>query len=246
MVREWEVRFEKEIAAAPPAVWDTITKHSDGYLWPVEYEPRGGGAERGMTRGGGTVTVWEPARHFATEANGVDGEFNELDYRLEPLGAATRLRFTHRTRVPAREFDVQLDACRQHTTFYLHSLGQHACHFAGRSAAYVSADGPDASADGGFTRLKRALGLPDVPVAGEPVQLTPEGIDPIAGVVDYATGPFLGIRTADALLRLYGRDAWGWPAGIANHFFAAGADGEALQRAWSDWVAGVFSTERVA
>jgi hypothetical protein len=246
MVREWDVRFEKEIAAPPQAVWDTITRHSDGYVWPVEYEPRVGGAERGMTQGGGTVTVWEPARHFATEANGVEGEFNELDYRLEPLGEATLLRTSHRTRVPADEFDVQLDACRQHTAFYLHSLGQHACHFAGRSAVYVSADGPASSAQGGLARLREALGLPTVPVAGEPVHLTPQGLDPIDGVVDYAAGPFLGIRTQDALLRVYGRDAWGWPAGIAHHVFAEDADGEALQRAWSDWVAGVLGAARVA
>jgi hypothetical protein len=246
MMREWDVRFEREIAAAPQVVWDTITKHSDGYLWPVEYEPRVGGAERGMTQGGGTVTAWEPARHFATVANGVDGEFNELDYRLEPLGDATLLRTSHRTRVPAEEFDVQLDACRQHTALYLHSLGQHATHFAGRPAAYVSVDGPDSSADGGLARIRRALGLPDVPVAGEPVRLAPDGVDPIEGVVDFATGPFLGIRTADALLRVYGRDAWGWPAGVAHHFFAEDADGEALRATWSAWVAGAFSTERVA
>ena len=246
MVREFEVRIEKEYAAPPEAVWDTITKHSGGYVWPVEYEPRVGGTERGMTQGGGTVTVCEPARHFATEADGVDGEFNELDYRLEPLGAGTRLRYLHRTRVPAGEHDVQLDACRQHTALYLHTLGQHACHFAGRAAAYVSQDGPESSADGGFARITRALGLPDVPVAGEVVRLEPDGVDPIDGVVDFAAGPFVGIRTADALLRVYGRDAWGWPAGVAHHFFADGADGEALARTWSAWVAGVFSPERVA
>ena len=51
---------------------------------------------------------------------------------------------------------------------------------------------------------------------------------------------------ADALLRFYGRDRWGWPVGVAHHLFAPGADAAASERAWGDWVAGVFETERAA
>ena len=119
MVREWEVRWEGELPARPQDVWDAITQHADGYLWKIEYEPRVGGAERGLTAGGGTVTAWDPPHHFATRTRPEterDG-FNELDYVLEPLGAVTYLRYTHRCEVPAEDFDRQLDACRQHTTF---------------------------------------------------------------------------------------------------------------------------------
>ena len=83
-------------------------------------------------------------------------------------------------------------------------------------------------------------------MAGDPVRLEPAGLDPIDGVVDYATGAFLGVRSADALLRFYGRDRWGWPVGVAHHLFAPGADAAASERAWGDWVAGVFENERVA
>jgi hypothetical protein len=248
MVKEFEVRWEGELPASPQNVWDAITAHSDGYLWKIEYEPWVGGAERGLTSGGGTVTAWEPLRHFATrtrpetERDGV----NELDYRLEPLEAATYLRYTHRTAVPADDVDRQLAACRAHTTFYQHSLGQYACHFAGRQAAYVSVDGPASSAQGGFVALRRALGLADDVVAGDPVLLAPAGPAPIEGVVDYATGSFLGIRSADALYRLYGRDTWGWPVGVAHHLFADAVDAAEAERAWADWVAGVFERERVA
>lgn len=233
--------------AEPAAVWDAITRHMDGFLWKVEFEPWVGGAERGMTQGGGTVTAWEPERHFATRTRPEserDG-LNELDFRLEPLGPITYLRYTHRAAGPANEFEVQLSACRAHTAFYNHSLGQYACHVAGREAAYVSVDAPEPSAAGGFARLRRALGLPDDVVAGDPVVLRPDGMAPIHGVVDYATGPFLGIRSADALYRVYGRDAWGWPAGVAHHLFAADVDAEASQAAWGEWVAGVFQTQEV-
>jgi hypothetical protein len=244
MVKDFEVRWEGELPAPPPDVFAAITEHADGYLWNIEYEPRVGGAERGLTRTGGTVTAWEPPGHFATRVEGE--EFNELDYRLESHGPITYLRYRHRTAVPADDFDRQLDACRRHTTFYLHSLGQYACHFAGRQAAYVSVEGPEESADEGFAAVRRALGLPDDVVAGDPVRLTPDGLDPIDGVVDYATDRFLGIRTGDALYRVYGRDAWGWPVGLAHHLFGEDVDQAATERAWAEWVAGVFQTERVA
>jgi hypothetical protein len=248
MVKRFEVRWEGELPAAPQDVWDAVTEHADGFLWEVDFEPWVGGAERGLTAGGGTVTAWDPARHFATrtrpetERDGI----NELDYRLEALGPVTYLRYLHRCDVPADDFDRQLDACRRHTTFYLHSLGQYACHFAGRQAAYVSVEAPASSAEGGFVALRRALGLADDVVAGDPVRLEPAGLEPIDGVVDYATDTFLGVRSADALYRLYGRDTWGWPAGIAHHLFADDVDQAASERAWGDWVAGVFESERVA
>jgi hypothetical protein len=217
MQKPFEVRWEGELPAAPQQVWDAITKHPGGYLWPIAYEPRVGGAERGLTRTGGTVTAWEEPRHFATAT-----QDNELEYVLEPLGAISYLRYRHRTEVLAEEFDVQLAACRGHTTFYLHSLGQYACHFPGRQASYVSAD-----TKVGFAAVRRALGVPEDAVAGDPVRLAPFGIE---GVVDYATGPFLGIRSADALYRLYGRDAWCWPAGIAHHQFG-------VVHEWTEWAA---------
>ena len=101
MVKEFEVRWEGELPARPQDVWDAITQHADGYLWRIEYEPWIGGAERGLTATGGTVTAWDPPHRFATrtrpetERDGI----NELDYRLEPLGAAgavTYLRYVHR------------------------------------------------------------------------------------------------------------------------------------------------------
>jgi hypothetical protein len=249
MVKEWELRWEGELHAAPQDVWDAVTQHAEGWLWKIEYEPWVGGAERGLTQSGGTVTVWEPPRHFATrtrpeaERDGI----NELHFELEPLGPVTYLRVLHRAAVPAEEFDVQLAACREHSALYHHSLGLYACHFAGRTpTAYVSADGPAAPTEGGFAAVCRALGLPDDAVTGDRVRLAPEGLEPIDGVVDYRTDAFLGVRGADALYRVYGRDKWGWPVGIAHHLFGDGVDQAASRRAWSDWLAGVLATELVA
>ena len=88
--------------------------------------------------------------------------------------------------------------------------------------------------------------MADDVVAGDRVRLTPAGLEPIDGVVDYATDVFLGVRSADALYRVYGRDTWGWPVGVAHHLFADGVDQAAAERAWGAWLTGVFATEAVA
>jgi uncharacterized protein YndB with AHSA1/START domain len=246
MAKEFEVTWQGELLAPPQEVWEAFTQHTAGWLWRIEYEPRLGGAERGLTSGGGTVAAWDPPRHFATRTRPEterDG-FNELDYRLEARAAGTFLRYVHRG-TATDDYDREVEACRRHTAFYNHSLGEYLRHFSGRDAAYVAATAPEASARGGFGAMKQALGLEESVAAGDRVRLTPAGIEPIDGVVDYATDEFLGVRSADALYRLYGRDAWGWPVGVAHHLFADGVDETATEQAWSGWLQGVFATEAV-
>ncbi|WP_232664999.1 SRPBCC family protein [Pseudonocardia sp. TRM90224] len=239
MAEKFEIRWDRQLAATPREVWTAITERSDGWLWPIEFEPREGGTEHGLGGQPGTVTVWEPEQHFTTSSAEPDGT-NELDYVLEPRNGGTYLRYTHRG-VFATDFETNLDACKQHTDFYYHSLGEYVRHFAGRSATYVAADGPESSAQGGFAEMRRALGVPDGAAVGDTVRLTPEGMEPIDGVVDYATPVFLGVRSANALYRFYGRDHWGWPAGVAHHLYD-GTDG----KGWSQWLAGVFADGRMA
>ena len=64
-------------------------------------------------------------------------------------------------------------------------------------------------------RAARALGIPGTTrrVAGDEVAL---------GVVDYRDGTMVGVRADDALIRVYGRDVWGWPVGVAVHIVRRG------------------------
>jgi hypothetical protein len=237
MTREFEVRWEGDLPARPDEVWDAITARTGGWLWEIEYEPRVGGAERGLSSRGGSVLVWEPPARFTTRAG-----VNQLDYALEPRGTGTYMRYRHRGAFE-EDYDVQLDACRRHTAFYYHSLGEYLRHFRGRDAVYVAAQAPASSADGGFAALKRVLGLPDALAAGDRVRLAPGDLEPIDGVADYVTDAFLGVRSADALYRFYGRDAWGFPVGAAHHLFGDGAGSE---QAWSDWLNEIFASRAVA
>jgi hypothetical protein len=216
MSKPFETRWDGELPGSPQQIWDAITKHGAAWVWDIEYEPRVGGSERGLTSGGGTVTAWEPLKHFRTEASGEDGWHNELDYRLD----GTHLRFVHSTVFTPEEYAVQADACLQHTRFYYHSLGEYLRHFAGRTPHYLGLDElPGTTAD-----LLARLGVPDTAGPGDRVAI---------GTIDYRDGTMVGIRTEDALVRVYGREVWGWPVGFAVHDFSGQPD----ERAWREKVA---------
>ena len=53
---------------------------------------------------------------------------------------------------------------------------------------------------------------------GDAVRLTPEGLEPLDGVVDYVRPNFVGIRTADALYCFFGRNAFGGPVALTIHW----------------------------
>jgi hypothetical protein len=159
MFKTMETRWELELPGDPRQVWDAFTEHAAAYLWPITYEPRVGGAERGLTSAGGTVT----------------------------------------------------------RKLYNHSLGQYVGHFAGREPHYLGFDDVPGTSDD----VRARLGVPADAAVGDRVEL---------GVIDYRAGSFLGIRTDDALIRLYGRDVWGWPVGVAVHTF----DGVGDEPVWRE------------
>ena len=203
MVKEFEVRWEGELPASPQAVWDAITRHADGYLWPIEYEPRVGGAERGLTQGGGTVTVWEPPRHFATRTRPEherDG-LNEIDFRAR----AARRRHVPALHAPGRDPGgrVRPPARRVPRAHDLLPALARAVRvlLPGRTAAYVSVERRRRPPPAASSRCCARSGVPDDVVAGDRVRLTPAG-EPIEGVDRLPTRAFLGVRSADALFRV--------------------------------------------
>ena len=168
--------------------------------------------------------------------------FNALEFIIEARDGGTAvLRYVH-SGIMTEDWDNQYDSADQHTDFYLHTLGQYLRYFDGRPVTYVAAEGPDASkAPGSFDALRGALGLAGPGAAGDPVRLTLPGLDPLEGVVNYATPNFLGVRTDDGLYRFYGRNAFGMPVGLAHHLFAAGVNREKTELAWRTWLDGLYA-----
>jgi hypothetical protein len=233
MTKEFEVGFEGTLAATAEDCWRAVTVDAGSWSWPISYEPRVGGKETGLTFYGGEVTTWQPGEHFTTRCE-KDGWFNQLDYTFERRGAETHLKFAHRG-VFLEDWDTNYDACRQHTAFYYHSLGEYLKHFNGRAATYAMTEAPGSSASpDGFEKLKKALGVPEGVAVGDRIEV--RGVE---GVVDYVTPNLLGVRTAGALYRFYGRNAFGWPIGVGRHHFADVAADE--EGAWQAWLAEVFA-----
>jgi uncharacterized protein YndB with AHSA1/START domain len=240
MSREFEIRREVDLPATPEDVWEAIATGpgTAAWLFPQgDPEPRVGG----KTPDGSTVEAWDPPRHFAVRYEGEDGFFNALEFVIEGReGGTTLLRYAHSGMI-TDDWDNQYDAANQHTDFYLHTLGQYLEHFNGRTATFVGdvpggINGPEPSAAAGaFDVLRRAIGV-DGAVEGDTVRAEPDGIEPLEGVVDYLRPNFVGIRTADALYRFFGRNAFGMPVGMAIHAFADGVDKDATQAAWQEWL----------
>lgn len=87
----------------------------------------------------------------------------------------------------------------------------------------------------GWTVLTEGLGLTGPVSNGDRVRLTPEGLAPIEGVVDYVVPgyrDFLGVRGSDGLYRFHG----GHQIGVGHHLFAEGVSGEEASKAWQAWL----------
>jgi hypothetical protein len=232
MSRPFEVTRELQLPAVPEDVWTAVTSDVAAWQFPAGLDLPTDGSTPGAP-----VVGWDPPRLFAIRTEAPDGAFNSLEYAIEAAdGGTARLRYVHAGILPAG-WEDQYDAIGPHTDFYLHTLGQYLQHFFGRPVRYVGepsagvvATAPGATAPGAMDALRTAVGVKEV---GERVDTTVAGAR-VEGVVDYATPDFLGVRTADALYRFFGRNRWGSAVGLSVHDFGGGApDQEALLQ-WLD------------
>jgi hypothetical protein len=68
------------------------------------------------------------------------------------------------------------------------------------------------------------------------VLLTPQGLEPIEGVLDYLRPNFIGVRSTDALYRFFGRNAFGAPVAMSIHMFIDGVDPDEIKNNWRQWL----------
>lgn len=250
--REFTIRREVAVPGTPAQVWEAVTTGTGGWLWPMEYEPRVGGA----ASFGGIVLAWDPPRRLTGRSEAPEDApagagaqpgvrwFNQLDFEITPTAdaASTMLRYTH-SGVLIGDWDTQFDGASQHTDFYLHTLCQYVQHFSGRPATYVTAEAPPAStALGAVATLCRALGLPEDVHAGTTARLALPGLVPLDVAVDYLTPHFMGLRTTDALIRCFGRGRWGAPLAVDLHCFAPDIDAARTEREWRTSLERVFGS----
>ncbi|PRY68344.1 uncharacterized protein YndB with AHSA1/START domain [Glaciihabitans tibetensis] len=234
----FKVVVEREMDAPAQVVFDAITLHTSGWLWPTDFQA----LQNSTAPEEGVITAWDPPHHYANRMDGPDGFFNLLDHTLEDRdGDMSLLRYIHHgvNLDPDRN---QEDAVQQHTDFYLHTLNEYVRHFPGLDAAFVDIQGPAASSSpDAFDRVRDALGLTNSSKTDATVHVTVPGVDPFAATVDYATDNFIGLRTDTALYRFFGRNAFGAVVGMTIHVFDPADDAVAVSSVWQKWLDGLYA-----
>ncbi len=247
MPHEFELRKEIELDASPEQVWEAIATGPGIDAWFMgrnEVEPRPGGTTR-MTIGDhteqATVTAWEPPRRFAFRGSqGEDGSFHAFEYLVEGReGGSTVLRLVH-SGVLGDDWQAEYDALGEGWDMYLHTLAQYLTHFPDRAATPVTAFGPRvADRERAWAVLRGGLGLGGTVAEGERVRLTPDGLTPLDGVVDYRSPSFLGVRTGEGLYRfVHGFDG---TVALGHHLFSEAVDQQETERAWQAWLTRLFA-----
>ena len=249
MPHEFEVRKEIELDATPDEVWDLIATGPGIDSWFMgrnEVEPREGGLAS-MEMGGmsqeSTITAWEPGKRLAMRGNeSPDGTVHAFEYLIEGReGASTVLRLVHDGFLGAETWEAEMGAMEIGWNMYLDKMREYFEHFRGRVATgvFAAAEPKEADRDRIMAMMLGALGAGGASAVGDRVSLTPEGMPPIEGTVDYAGPDFFGVRTDDAMYRFI--RGYNDTAVLGHNLFADGVDGQEAEKSWQNWLSGVFA-----
>src|SRR5918994_3935837 len=201
MAHPFELTNKFQVDATPEEVWDAIATGPGVDAWFMgrnEIEPREGGTVRTIMRGGteeGTVQAWEPPHRLAYRTpEGADGALHAFEYIVEGRGkGSTVVRWVH-SGFLGENWESEYEGLSEGDPMYFHKLAQYLTYFRGRRATPVNVFGPqDADRDHAWKVFREGLGLPGPVALGDEVRLTPEGLPPMEGVVDYVSPSFLGV-----------------------------------------------------
>jgi uncharacterized protein YndB with AHSA1/START domain len=239
MSREFELRKEVTLDASPEQVWEAIATGPGLTAWFMshEVEPGEGGVVRlrvGDIVDESRITAWDPPNRLKV-VGGTEEEPTAFEYLIEGREqGSTVMRFVQSGFLGNDSWETEYDAFFAGWDCYFDTLNQYLRHFYGRTATFVFADGPQASAaPEAWQRMLTALGFTAPPVLGERVRMN--GPDPVEGVVDEVLDSYLGVRTPDALYRFHGRWILNMPVAVGHHVFAP-IDGEKANESWRAWL----------
>lgn len=250
MGKPFELQHRIEVDATPEEVWEAIATGPGVDSWFMgrnEIEPREGGTVR-MKVGGGrwdeaTVTAWEPPTRFASRTpEGPDGAFHAFEYIVEGRDkGSTVVRWVH-SGFLGENWEKEYEGLSEGDPMYFDKLRVYLTYFRGRTATPVGVFGPAVpDRDQAWQTYYRGLGLPGPVAQNDEVHLTPAGLPELHGVVDWVSRDFLGVRTEDGIYRFMHISVFGGPTGVGHHIFAKDLDQGDTERAWREWLNGLFS-----
>jgi uncharacterized protein YndB with AHSA1/START domain len=201
------VQVEVEVPGTPEEVWQAIATGPGISSWfvPTEFEERDGTPVAVTLNFGpgmesrSPVTVWDPPRKFATEADGwVPGSPPIADeWSVEArAGGICVVRVVHSLFASTDDWDNQLEGTESGWPGFFRILRIYLTHFRGQRSAMMQWMAPAAGTEAeAWETLTAALGLKGVGV-GQPWAV-PAGVPTLGGVVEH-----VGESPFNALLRL--------------------------------------------
>jgi uncharacterized protein YndB with AHSA1/START domain len=233
MSHEFETRNEFTTHATPEQVWDAIATGPGVNAWflgRTEVEP--GRSVRTTFPGGftldSTVSDWDPPHRLAYRGEPSEhGEVHAFEFLVEGRGGATTVvKVVHSGTLA--NWDDEFDAMREGDAIYFGKLAAYVEHFAGASGrSFFTQQEKPGDRDAVMAAVRAGLGVPDGATEGDRVQLTPDGLEPLDGVVDLAAPHAIGVRTDDALLRVF--------QAMGNIVVEEHRYGGAAPRDWQRW-----------
>ena len=247
MARGFEIGDEFEVDATPEQVWEAIATGPGLDSWFMgrnEVEPKEGGTAR-VTHPGwtleSTVTTWDPPSRFATRSpESEDGSRHAFEYAIERRDqGSTVVRWVH-SGFLGDQWEAEYEGMSEGDPMYFNMLAQYLTYFRGRTGTPIDAYGPRVTdRKGAVAVFGDALGLTGPPALGDHVRLTPDGLDPMVGVVDYLSPSFLGVRTGDGLYRfIHGFDD---SVVVGHHDFSGNVDQKEAEQTWQSWLTRTFA-----
>lgn len=247
MPHEFEVSEEITLDATPEQVWAAIATGPGIDSWFMghsEIEPRLGGDTSHSMFGElahGTVTAYEPLKHFAYRSDESNGEFMAFEYLIEGReGGSTVLRFVHNGFL-GDDWEEQYDALKIGDRKYLEKLAAYVKHFPGRTSVHnLFQPGPRVAAHAtAWAAFTAAFGL-TTPVAEGATAHPAVGPSTAAGTVTHADAEhgFLIVVNPDAIYMLL----TGMGMTFAEvHSFNPEIDPAAIDAAWQGWLETAFA-----
>ena len=243
MPREFELSTEITVDATPQEVWDAIASGpgiDSWYMGRTDLEPGEDGVVRlQMGRYGmeSKITAWDPPRRLEHRSEvDPDGTFRAMEYLVEGRDhGSTVVRAVFSGFLGADDWETEYNALSQDGPIYPFTLGQYLTYFRGRTGQPITGFGSaPAEREHYWTQLQAGLGLDGPGEVGDRVRLTPDGMAPIEGVVDYRSPTQLGVRSEDGLYRfVHGMTG---AVVLGHHLFAADVDQPEAERAWQSWL----------
>jgi uncharacterized protein YndB with AHSA1/START domain len=247
MAHPFEVRKAIEVEATPEEVWDAIATGPGLDAWFMgrnEVEPGEGGKVR-MTLPAwtmeSTITVWDPPRRLVTDTGkSEDGSLMVFEYLIEGRGGgSTVVKFVHSGFLAGDDWETEYEALKRGDPMYFEKLAEYLTYFRGRTATPVDVYGPQLpDREEAWKRIRNGLGVTSPVSVGDRVQLRPEGLPEMDGVVDYLSDEFFGVRTSDGLYRFI----VGYEGTIVlGHHIYDDVDQQATEKSWQAWVERTFA-----